>query len=116
LLAQCRGTEQMRRGVLRAETVYGISTQAVYAQAVSDLGEPPTVRAALPNVYYYDYYPTGGAMAGAAGAAGAAGGSFDMGSGGAAGAAGGSFDMGSAGSASAGAAGAAGAGGAPAEP
>jgi hypothetical protein len=98
LLAQCRGMEQMRRGVLRAETVYGISTRAVYAQAVSELGEPPSIRAALPDPYYYDY-PVGGGMAGAAGAAGA-------------GFGGGSFDTGAAGSAAE----SGGAGGAPFEP
>jgi hypothetical protein len=101
LLAQCRGSEQMRRGLLRAETVYGISTRAVYAQAVSELGQPPTTRAPLPEPYYSDYYPVpvGGGMAGAAGAAGA-------------GFGGGSFDMGAAGTA---AAESAGAGGAPAD-
>ena len=67
LLAQCRGSEQMRRGVLRDEVVFGISNRAVYAQSVAALGEPPTVRVELPPDYYYG----GGAMAGAAGAAGA---------------------------------------------
>jgi hypothetical protein len=101
LLAQCRGSEQMRRGLLRAETVYGISTRAVYAQAVSELGQPPTIRAPLPEAYYYDSYPVpvGGGIAGAAGAAGA-------------GFGGGSFDMGAAGTA---AAESGGAGGAPAD-
>jgi hypothetical protein len=93
LLAQCRGSEQMRRGVLRDETVFGVSNQAVYAQGVAELDQPPAIRAELPPAYYYG----GGAMAGAAGAAGAAGsgpvedigeGMGGMGEGGAAGAAG----------------------------
>jgi hypothetical protein len=108
LIAQCRGTEQMRRGLFRSDVVYGVSTQAVYAQRVDDLAEPPSIRAALPAAYYYDYYPGGGVFpgtGGTAGAAGAAGAGFG----------GSSFDVGAAGSASAGAAGAAGAGGAPSD-
>jgi hypothetical protein len=100
LLAQCRGIEQMRRGLFREDFVYGVSSLAVYAQDVDDLDEPSPFRASLPPAYYYDYYPTPGVIAGTGGAAGAAG---------AAGSAG--AETGGA----AGAAGAAGAGGAPAE-
>jgi hypothetical protein len=61
----------MRRGVFRGDYVYGISTQAVYAQQVSALAEPVAIRASLPPATYYDYYESGpGVIAGTAGAAG----------------------------------------------
>ncbi len=102
LLSQCRGSEQMRRGVFRDEYVYGISTRAIYAHTVDGLSAPPVGSASLPPAYDY-YYGGPIPVSGVAGSA--------MGSGGS------SFDIGIAGSAStagsAGAAGAAGAGGAP---
>lgn len=88
----------MRRGVFRDEYVFGVSTQAVYAQQVSALAEPAPIRASLPPATYYDpYYYPGGVIAGTAGAAGAAGaamiGSSEADAGGAAGAGGAPSDL-----------------------
>jgi hypothetical protein len=104
LMSQCRGMEQMNRGLFREDFVYGITSQAVYAHDVSELSEP-IGKAELPPAYNYYYGPV--PVFGVAGSAmGSGGGSFDGG--------GGSAMTAGAGGA-AGAAGAAGAGGAPSD-
>ena len=78
-LSQCRYQEQMRRGVLREDVAFAITTAGVYAHSVDALGGDALGQAALPPSYYYygylDAVPMmgvgGGAFVGGAGSSGA---------------------------------------------